>query len=734
MKQPHALFLFLFFCTQSYSQKITIDEKVVNGYIETAGEYYATNEFENSLKYSKIALQHALRLKNDYLIAQSYNSFAVIFDEFGQIDRALYFYEKSLKYASKIQNDTLLSWVNNNIGGTYYFNKVNIKKGIEHYEKSIFYAEKVKDSLQICYSKLNLANAYFADGNFKLGDKYLNQVENYVLKGSDFEIQFYFFDAKGVYYSNIGENEKALASFEKARKISIKKLDNRALIPNLYHNLGEHYERNNQKEISRFYFKESERVEDSIYSKTSPILLEQSAVKIKLNEYVDQLEQLEFATELETKKAAENKIVNILIAIIVSILLVFIYSLVRSNINRKRINEKLVRVNEKLNKAKILAEENSKIKSQFVSTVSHELRTPLYGVVGITQMIIDEENKEIDRNQLKSLNFSASYLLALVNDLLQISAIEEKKIELNENSFNLKDTINVIKNALVFFAENNNNKVVIEHDENIPNSLIGDDLRLSQILMNLIGNALKFTTNGRVIISTQLIKSLENKSIIRFVVKDNGIGISEENQKLIFEKFIQLNRKKSDYQGTGLGLAIVKRLIELFNSDIKMKSALNEGTEFSFDIEFKSDKIAQSEMVLQPNSIQIDTKDLNILIVEDNKINQIVTKKILEKNNYQCVIVENGHDAIKIVQEIKFDVILMDLNMPLIDGFETTKIIRELGFTIPIIALTAFESKEVEVQAAEVGIDDIVMKPFEPTVLYKVIQTEIGKRTKSEVL
>lgn len=725
------LILVFFYCKQGFSQGSDKDVKLVTSYIETAGEFYATNEFENSLKYSKKALERALQLKNDYLIAQSYNSFAVIFDEFGQLDRALYFYEKSLDYASKIQNDTLLSWVNNNIGGTYYFNKINIKKGIEHYEKSIFYAEKAKDSLQICYSKLNLANAYFADDNFSLGDRFLKQVEDYILKSDDLEIKFYYYDARGVYYSNVGESEKALENFQLARKIASIKFENRALIPNLYFNLGEHYDRNNQKDLAEFYYKESERVEDSIYTLTSPLVLEQSAIKIKLNDYVNELAEMELASELAAKKAAENKIVNVLISIIVGILLIFIYSLVRSNINRKRINDKLVIANEKLKKAKIVAEQNSKIKSQFVSTVSHELRTPLYGVVGITQMIIDSNEKEIDRNQLKSLNFSASYLLALVNDLLQMSSIEEKRIELNENNFNLKDTINVIKSTLVYFAENNNNKVIVEYDENIPSNLIGDDLRLSQILMNLMGNALKFTTNGEVLIVAKLLSKNKEKSLIKFIVKDNGIGISKENQQIIFDKFIQLNRKKSDYQGTGLGLAIVKRLIELFNSEIKMNSVLNEGTEFSFEIEFNCKNIEESkDVVLVNKSENTIPKNLIILIVEDNKINQIVTKKILEKNNYNFLIVDNGHDAIDIVQKQHFDVILMDLNMPIIDGFETTRIIREMGYEMPIIALTAFESKEVENQAINVGIDDIIMKPFEPSLLYKIIESELLKRTK----
>jgi len=291
----------------------------------------------------------------------------------------------------------------------------------------------------------------------------------------------------------------------------------------------------------------------------------------------------------------------------------------------------------------------------------------------------------------------------------------------------LTDEINLIKNSVEYIADKNNDVLIVEIDTAIPEFLIGDKLRLSQIIMNLVSNALKFTKNGEVAIYADL-KNVEGKTyFIEFKIKDTGIGIAKEDQEKIFEKFVQIERKEEDYQGTGLGLSIVSSLVKLFNSEIHIVSEENIGTTFSFTIGFEFDEDKSREII---NNIDVDlsTSQLyNILVVEDNKINQVVTKKIIQSSNMGCTIVDDGFAALVALERESFDIILMDINMPLINGFDTSRKIREKGITIPIIALTAFDKQEVAEQAISAGMNDVLMKPFEPSMLFQVIQNQLIK-------
>ncbi|MGK4568114.1 response regulator [Flavobacterium sp. 3HN19-14] len=345
----------------------------------------------------------------------------------------------------------------------------------------------------------------------------------------------------------------------------------------------------------------------------------------------------------------------------------------------------------------------------------------MYGVIGITNMFLEEHKEHVNNEHLHSLKFSARYLLALVNDILQINKMEEKKIVLENATFNLQSEMNTIINSLAFIADKNENVLRVEVDPAIPEFLIGDELRLSQILMNLISNALKFTHKGEVVVTAKLDNVLENIYYIEFIVSDNGIGIAKHDQEKIFDKFVQIERKDGDYQGTGLGLTIVKRLIELFNSKLVLESGENIGTTFSFKIGFLPDETLEKGMNAEVQSIAVGTGTFRILVVEDNKINQMVTKRIIERNHHECQIVDNGYDAIELVKKEKFDIILMDINMPMINGYETSRRIRDFGITTPIIALTAFDKNEVEPQAAASGIDGVIIKPFEPSELFQLI-------------
>jgi signal transduction histidine kinase/CheY-like chemotaxis protein len=536
----------------------------------------------------------------------------------------------------------------------------------------------------------------------------------------------------GMYYANIGENTKAETYFLNAIKYGNVEVDKSEL------SYSHH-------EYSKFLLKKGDykkayqnlelynTIQQKIYNENKLKKANVVGINLELDEYKRELDRIEIEKKLQSQSLRKSRIIVILFIIAFLVLLLLIFSLYKNNNFKKKINSELTLANEELSIAKEKADEASRAKTQFVSTISHELRTPLYGVIGITNMLLDEHKELAKSPHLSSLKFSAKYLLSLVNDVLQINKIEENRIVLESLTFNISDEINMVKNSLSFIAQNNNNKITVNIDPKIPEYLIGDKLRLSQILMNLVSNALKFTNNGKVKVSANLVKAEGKTQYIEFQIEDNGIGIAAIDQDKIFEKFVQVGRNENDYQGTGLGLAIVKRLLTLFNSEISLESMIGLGTTFKFTIAFDFDPDRTNEII---KNIKVDLSSsqiFKVLVVEDNKINQSVTKRIIEKNNCSCFIVDDGYQALDILNKETFDVILMDINMPLINGFETTRKIRLKGIKTPVIALTAFAKDEITEEAISAGMNDIMIKPFEPLLLFKVINDQINKARNASV-
>ncbi len=723
------LVLLISISTISYAQNKLLSKVEITKLTEKSAEYRKAANFEKSLMIARISLHNAIAIKNDSLIATSYNLIALNYYELSENDKAILYYNKGLIFANKIASNKLKDRINNNLGNIYCFNKKQINIGINYYKKSLAYSAKRADSTSIIRTKLNITWAYFDIGSFKEGFPYLEFINTYHSKFGNEDTVVPLNLLNGMYFGNVGKNEKANSYFLIAIQFGKKGNDKE--------NLSYAYQ-----EYSKFLFKKGEykkayeyltlfnSITEELYNREKLKKANVIGNNLELDEYKRKIDAIEFEKNDQSQSLKQSKIILALFIIGLIILLLLFYSLFKNNNFKKKINNELIIANEKLRISKEKAEEASQLKTQFVSTISHELRTPLYGVIGITNMLLDEHKELKGSPHLSSLKFSARYLLSLVNDILQINKIEENRIVLENLTFNVADEINSIVNSLSFIAQNHNNKIAITIDPNIPEFLIGDKLRLSQILMNLISNALKFTNNGEVLISANLIKVNKKAHFIEFKIKDNGIGIASADQDKIFEKFVQVGKKDNDYQGTGLGLAIVKRLLELFKSEISVESKVGEGTIFKFTIVFDYDPNRTNEII---NNIKVDLSSsqiFKILVVEDNKINQTVTKKIIHNNNCSCTLVDDGFQAIEILNKDTFDIILMDINMPLINGFETTRKIRLNGINIPIIALTAFAKDEITEEAISAGMNDIIIKPFEPAKLFQVINDQINKSRK----
>lgn len=393
-------------------------------------------------------------------------------------------------------------------------------------------------------------------------------------------------------------------------------------------------------------------------------------------------------------------------------------------LNVKQKEEKLL--NEKLKEAVITSEKLSKTKTNFLSTISHELRTPLNAVIGMSNILLLDNPRQDQAENLNILKFSANNLLNLINDVLDINKIESGKIEIEYTSFKIYELLKNIYGGFKAKADEKSlNFTLTIADEVKGLVLMGDPTRLTQILTNLIENALKFTQEGSVSISVKAKEKNEAEVKLYFCISDTGIGIPAEKQELIFESFSQASTSTTrNFGGTGLGLAIVKNLLELHESKIITQSEVNVGTSFTFDIVYKLFDFSNDSFIESHHSSieeDMDISNLKVLIAEDNQMNILLMRKLLAKWNITPDFAGNGSEAVEAFKANDYDLILMDIHMPIMDGYEASTIIRnfndDIKSKVPIIALTASVALDVRNKITSAGINDYVSKPFNPEEL-----------------
>ena len=378
--------------------------------------------------------------------------------------------------------------------------------------------------------------------------------------------------------------------------------------------------------------------------------------------------------------------------------------------------------------AKARAENATGAKSEFLSTMSHEIRTPLNGVIGVVNLLKEEDLTERQKEYVDILAYSSKHLVSLVSDILDFTKIEKGKIDLDVASFNLQSVCESIHHLYKITANNKNLQFNYTPDSQVSFSIYGDSVRLSQILTNLVGNAIKFTQKGRVNFSYKQIATTPKSCTIEFTISDTGIGIEENEQAQIFDGFSQANNKiASSYGGTGLGLSICKKLIELQGGILEMKSEFGKGTIFSFCLAFETHPY---EILLEPTKVIIHNADslqgMKVLVAEDNSINVLVLKRFLEKWGVLCTVTPNGKEAVEAINKDDFDLVLMDIHMPEMNGEEATKIIRasenKKVAATPIVALTATASVDVQKTLMASGFTNYLSKPFNPESLFRLLK------------
>ncbi len=395
----------------------------------------------------------------------------------------------------------------------------------------------------------------------------------------------------------------------------------------------------------------------------------------------------------------------------------------------------------KAEQATRIAEDAVKAKQQFLSSMSHEIRTPLNGIIGFTKILLRDGVTDIQRKQLEAVKTSSDILLVLINDILDLAKIEAGQMNIERIGLNLSDLIKTVLGTFELRFEEKELKIGKRYDNKIPQILLGDPVRISQILLNLISNAFKFTPNrGQISINVNLMNQDEDRAMVEFVLTDTGVGIPADKLSIIFEPFIQSSSDTARrFGGTGLGLSIVKRLVTLMHGTISIASALDKGTTVTFVLPLR--KTTATEISREKDTVLLvdDLKELGklkILLVEDIPVNQFLALTILDDYGFVVDTAENGRMAIELIEKNDYDIILMDLMMPEMGGFEATQFIRampSLKARVPIIALTADVNKSDVDRCIIVGMNDYVSKPFNSTDLINKI-VRLLKKDKSTIV
>lgn len=389
-----------------------------------------------------------------------------------------------------------------------------------------------------------------------------------------------------------------------------------------------------------------------------------------------------------------------------------------------------------LKRAIAIAQRSAEMKSQFLANMSHEIRTPLNAIFGITNLLQDTTLTEQQRHYVDVVQSSTDHLLVLINDILDLSKFEAGKLRLDPVEFSLDDLLHELEDTIHLKVAQKQLRFTIKKGAHVPNYLLGDSVRLKQILLNLLSNALKFTEEGNVVLAIRLLEEKEHFVHLYFAVTDTGIGIPVDKQAIIFDSFTQGNDNTTRlFGGTGLGLAITKRLVEMQGGHITLRSEEGVGSTFSFTLKFTT---TTGEQYLQRKAAEHqyqvkDLGDLRILLVEDNKVNQFVTSETISKwgTGLQIEVADNGQQALDKLREQEFDIILMDVQMPVMDGHTATKKIRQEfappKADVPILAMTAFATAGEADRCIASGMDDYIPKPFNPKNLYNKIAELTGR-------
>lgn len=682
---------------KSYNLKKALgDEKSLIYPLNNIGLVYLDlEEFKKALQQFQQVIKIQQKYDLNAGIPITYNNMGLAYQGINEKDSAFKYFRKSLKIRKAESNDAKVAISMEFMGKSYLENEI-YDSALFLLQKSIKIKEQLNLEGEIGSAYFLAARAALKTGNSDLASTYINKAENTAEQTNSNQLLADVLNLKALILHNQGKNAEAYQIFRKAYELR-----------------------------------------EQLFNKERAEALSEMQAQYEAEQQKQEIKSLAKEKESIRNRNVKNEIALLIAMALLVTIVVITFLLYRQTQLRKKANKLLKEKNkiiqdnyEKLKVSKIKAEAAAFAKSQFLAIASHEIRTPLNGIIGMTSLLLNTNLNEEQFDYTRTIMNSGNNLFNLLNEILDYSKAEAGKIELEKKPTDIKKIGKEVIHLFEHQAKEKNIELILNVEELTHNIWIVDALRLRQVLVNLISNALKFTGKGFVKLSISHASSKEDQkyNTILFSVIDTGPGIPREKQKIIFDSFSQADASITrKYGGVGLGLAISQKLVELMNGELKIKSKIGKGTTFYFSLELEATENTETATVAEDYSIDENLSNefpLDILVAEDNIINQKLILKIFEKFGYQVELAFDGNEVLDKLSGKNYDLILMDIQMPQLNGIEATKIIRETYLNVKqpiIIALTANTTPEAVKEYYAVGMDDIIGKPFQVGDLKKLI-------------
>lgn len=707
----------------SFGQSTSISRDSLRSYLKEAYVQYGHLDYLNAIVKGKKILELSYQQNDSIYISEAYYLLGLIDETIENYEQAEEKYENALEIALLRKDSLFLIDIYNGLANVASLQKKH-KKSEALYHKSLYLSEIFENDFRKDVL-LNICWNYLDEGNHQKVKKYIANLNSNVLPNYDqrqdlsLDETIFYSDLHfvlGRYYGDYGKYELAHQNLD----LAISLAENKNL----------HEEESQALKFKAKYLKNQDKFEEAldctekyIKSREKKIdedllkKLQAEQVKYGVNEYERALKTSEKEKKLAASVAESNSKLSWLYLILSVILGVSLIVFIVAFSRRKKLIESLNQKNKQLIQAQREAEVAAEIKANFISNISHELRTPLHGVIGITSLLLAEkEMSSSNRKLLKSLKFSGDYLLGLINNVLLMTKLDNGKVQVKPQLIVVDNLINAIKSGITFSAQKKDVEIIFELAEDVPKKVILDSNIISEILINLIENAIKFSKGGKVITKIEVNKNFPVSSeeiTLRFTVEDNGTGIPENKKEIIFNKFSQVALERNMLEGTGIGLSLVKSLLLHLGSDINLETQIGVGSKFYFDLKCKFAEEKENKPKIAKENIKFLYQNKKILLVEDNEINKMVTRKFLSSYKINLDIISDGKEAYDAILKNNYDLVLLDINIPSMSGYEISKKIRDKGIEVPIIAVTASELSEIEEKAYALGMNDIIIKPFQ---------------------
>ncbi len=721
-------------------EAINATRRIGNSYNNLGAVNLNVGNYNKSIDYFIKAVKIFEKLEDKEGIANGWNNIGMVYYQQRNYQRSLNYYLKALELKQEIGNPVSEAKTLNNIGNVYMVLD-DYDQALEYLSRSITIKREKGDLTGVAQSQVNIGKIY------EKQKKYAASIEIYntaleTFKEIDYPVGIAscWINIGSVHYLT-ADYRRAITYLEKGLKIA-KEIRNgehqtkgMALLSNAYAGI-----KNYRKAFE--HYQAYVLLKDSILDIETNNKINELTTKYENEKREKELQQLKHENIAKTVDLLQQESIinqekgirNTLISGIIVILLIAGFIFYRYKIKRK-VNQQLHAANTELQQtivslqeARERAEKSEKIMEQFLANMSHEIRTPMNAVIGMTHLLLNTPVNSDQEKYLNTIKYASDNLLVIINDILDLSKIEAGRFMFEEIPFRMSKVTEGVLDTLKLKAREKSIDLQLDYDKNIPDLLIGDPVRLNQILLNLMNNAVKFTEKGYVKLTVSVTQLQENRVEIGFEVKDTGIGIPENKLGQIFDSFMQADTETSrKFGGTGLGLTISKQLVKLLDGELVASSKEGIGSIFSFRLKYY---ISEDESTQQPAAPDLDSflekiRQMRILVVEDNSFNQEVARETLQGKVQQITIAANGKEAIDILEKESFDLVLMDIKMPVMDGFQATQHIREKTEApvnrIPIIAITAHASRTEREKCLSFGMNDYITKPFVPSLLLEKI-------------